>query len=63
MDERCILVDLFNTTLMSRGERDVRAYRDVFDSLEERSTADIEPILDRYADLYLDLSRRSRGRG
>jgi transcriptional regulator with XRE-family HTH domain len=61
MDDRRVLVDLFNTTLMSRARSVVRTYRGIFDSLKARSTTDVEPILDRYADVYLDLSRRSRG--
>jgi transcriptional regulator with XRE-family HTH domain len=62
MDDRRILVDLFNTTLMARRQQIVRAYRQIFDTLRVGSTTDIEPILDRYADRYLDLSRRSRHR-
>lgn len=63
LDDRCVLVDLFNTTLMSRGRADIRLYRDVFDSIEQQATTDIDPILDRYLDLYLDQSRSGRHRG
>jgi transcriptional regulator with XRE-family HTH domain len=58
MDDRCVLVDLFNTSLMSRGRADVGLYRRVFDALEEQGTTEIDPILDRYLDHYLDLLRR-----
>lgn len=58
MDDRCVLVDLFNTSLMSRGRSDVGLYRQVFDALEEQGTTDIDPMLDRYLDHYLDLLRR-----
>jgi hypothetical protein len=34
----------------------------VFDSLHERATTDIDPILDRYLDVYLDLSRPRRAK-
>jgi hypothetical protein len=30
----------------------------VFDALEEQGTRDIDPMLDRYLDHYLDLLRR-----
>ena len=62
MDERRVLVDLFDTTLMARRQPMVRAYRQIFDTLRAGSTTDIDPILDHYADRYLDLSRRSRHR-
>ena len=62
MDERHVLVDLFNATLMSGVQSVVRSFRGIFDSLKALSTTAIEPILDRYADRYLDLSRRSRHR-
>lgn len=62
LDDRCVLVDLFNTTLMSRGRSDIRLYREVFDSIELQATTDIDPILDRYLDFYLDQSRSGRSR-
>ena len=52
MDDRCVLVDLYNTSLMSRGRADIALYRRVFDSLEDLGTTDIDPILDKYRDLY-----------
>nr|WP_296071924.1 helix-turn-helix transcriptional regulator [uncultured Actinoplanes sp.] len=52
MDDRCVLVDLFNTSLMSRGRRTVRHYRRVFDALEESGTAEIHDILDKYRRIY-----------
>ncbi len=62
MDDRCILVDLFSGSLMSRERGAIRMYRQVFDALEQQGTQDIDPILDRYLDLYLDLTRRPRAR-
>ena len=62
LDDRCVLVDLFNTTLMSRGRSDIRLYREVFDSIEQQATTEIDPILDRYLDFYLDQSRSGRNR-
>jgi hypothetical protein len=52
MDDRCVLVDLFNTSLMSRGRRTVRHYQRVFDAIERNATAEIFPILDGYQNLY-----------
>jgi hypothetical protein len=34
----------------------------VFDSIELQATTDIDPILDRYLDFYLDQSRSGRSR-
>jgi transcriptional regulator with XRE-family HTH domain len=52
MDDRCVLVDLFNTSLMSRGRRTVRHYQRVFDALEESGTGDITGILDKDRRIY-----------
>lgn len=52
MDDRCVLVDLFNTSLMSRGRRTVRHYRRVFDAIHRAGTSDISPILERYQQRY-----------
>lgn len=60
LDDRVVEVDLVNTGLTTQGKSDVRLYRQVFDSLEEQATTDIDPILDRYLELYLDLSRPPR---
>jgi len=52
MDERCVLVDLFNTSLISRGRRTVGHYRRVFDALESVGTPDIGDVLERYQRFY-----------
>ncbi|GGN36140.1 transcriptional regulator with XRE-family HTH domain [Actinoplanes campanulatus] len=51
-DDRCVLVDLFNTSMISRGRRIVRSYRRVFDAIERVATADAGPTLDRYQTHY-----------
>lgn len=56
-DGRVVLVDLINTFVVSRGRSDIQLYRTVFDSLEEQATQNIDPILDRYLDRYVDLVR------
>jgi transcriptional regulator with XRE-family HTH domain len=58
-DERVVLVDLINTFVVSRGRSDLRLYRKVFDALEAQITHDVNPILDRYLERYLDLMRAS----
>ena len=35
----------------------LRLYRKVFDALEAQVTEDVNPILDRYLEHYLDLTR------
>jgi transcriptional regulator with XRE-family HTH domain len=59
LDDRCVLVDIFNTTLTAWGERDTTFYRQVFDAYENEATEDIAPILDRHLEIYLDRSRPS----
>jgi transcriptional regulator with XRE-family HTH domain len=56
-DNRVVLVDLINTFVVSRGRSDIQLYQKVFDALEKRVTEDIDPILNRYLDRYLDLAR------
>jgi transcriptional regulator with XRE-family HTH domain len=63
LDDRCVLVDVFNTTLTARGQRDTTFYRHVFDAYEEASTDDILPILDKHLDVYVDRFRRREARG
>jgi hypothetical protein len=62
LDDWCVLVDLINTTLVSRGRADIRLYAEVFDALLEQSTTDIDAILDRYFTYYLDEAGRKRSR-
>jgi transcriptional regulator with XRE-family HTH domain len=56
-DDRLVLVDLINTFITSRGRADVRLYRRVFESFEQQVVTDIDAILNRYLNLYLDLAR------
>ncbi|WP_212990050.1 helix-turn-helix domain-containing protein [Actinoplanes auranticolor] len=59
IDDKLVVVDLYNTGLTSRSRRDVESYRRVLDILEESAT-DIEPVLDRYQNLYIDMLQRPR---
>ena len=42
MDDRNVVVDLFNTSMLSRGRRIAGHYRLVFDALDGVATGDIE---------------------
>lgn len=57
IDDKWVLIDLFNTSVTSRGRSDVGLYIDLFKTLLQQATTEIDGILDRYLDLYLDLSR------
>jgi transcriptional regulator with XRE-family HTH domain len=62
LDDRCVTVDLFNTQLTTQGQADTTLYRHLFDKLDASATDDIQPVLDRYLEIYLDLSRPRRRR-
>jgi hypothetical protein len=53
-DERFVIVDLFNTSLLSRGRRTVKNYRRIFEAFERVAT-DVTPFLDRYQRIYARL--------
>lgn len=53
LDDRHVIIDLFNTIVVARRRSDVRLYRQVFDALSEVATADIEPTVQKYRRLYL----------
>jgi transcriptional regulator with XRE-family HTH domain len=62
LDDRIVIVDVYNTLVTTRGRSDVALYQEVFDRLELNGTEDIDPIIDLYLDHYLDLARSARGR-
>jgi transcriptional regulator with XRE-family HTH domain len=53
LDDRSVIVDLFNTGVWSRGRRIVGHYRHVFDALDSIATSEIEPILDACQKRYI----------
>ncbi|GAA0934741.1 helix-turn-helix domain-containing protein [Virgisporangium aurantiacum] len=57
-DDSHILVDLPNFVLS--GGLDVALYRRLFEIIEKSATTDINPILDKYIDMYYDLARPRR---
>ena len=61
IDDKWLVIDLFNTSVTSRGASDIRLYLDLFESLKEQAITDIDDILDKHLDVYLEESRqRSR---
>jgi transcriptional regulator with XRE-family HTH domain len=59
LDDKVVLIDLFNRGLISRNRRDTDDYRRVFDTLEDSAT-DVTPVLDKYQDLYIEMLRKPR---
>lgn len=57
LDERFVMVDLFNTTMMSSGRVDISLYGQVFDYLEATGTTEIDSVLAEYFEIYLERSR------
>ncbi|MEV6345666.1 helix-turn-helix transcriptional regulator [Actinoplanes sp. NPDC051851] len=55
LDDACVVVDTFNTVMMSRGHDDIVAFRKVFDTLEGVAAAEVAPLLERYRRQYRDL--------
>jgi transcriptional regulator with XRE-family HTH domain len=56
LDDRMVLVDLFNTAITSHGRVDIGIYRRVFDEFEAEAVDDIDSILDKYQRIYAQLS-------
>jgi hypothetical protein len=56
-DDSLVVVDLYNTGILSRSRRDVESYGRVFDALEEHAT-NIEPLLDKYEAIYIQRLKR-----
>lgn len=57
LDDRHLFVDLFNIGLIKHDRTDAKFYARVFAAMKAQATTDIDDILDRYLDLYLDRSR------
>ena len=61
MDDRCVSIDLFNTSLMSGHRGTVDSYRRVYDALERSARADVARLLDRYARRYAEIAISEMG--
>jgi transcriptional regulator with XRE-family HTH domain len=53
LDDRHVVIDLFNTVVVARSGSDLRLYRQVFDAMRAAASTDITPTLDKYRRLYL----------
>ncbi|MET7396949.1 helix-turn-helix transcriptional regulator [Dactylosporangium sp. NPDC005572] len=51
-DDRWVIVDLFNASVLSKGRRTVHTYRRVFDALEGVASTEIGDLLDDYQARY-----------
>ncbi|MDI6102783.1 helix-turn-helix transcriptional regulator [Actinoplanes sp. NEAU-A12] len=58
LDDRLVVVDLYNTGLISRSRKDVDTYRRLFDTYAAHAV-DIAPVLDEYQNVYIDMLRTS----
>ncbi|HZN20193.1 MAG TPA: helix-turn-helix transcriptional regulator [Micromonosporaceae bacterium] len=56
LDDRHVIIDLFNTVVVTDGQSDIRLYRHVFDTLESRAKREIDPIIEKYRQRYLRLA-------
>jgi transcriptional regulator with XRE-family HTH domain len=59
-DDSHVLIDLPHAVVVLTNPGDIGLYRRMFDKLVENSTTDIDPILDRYVDMYYELARPRR---
>jgi len=62
LDDRYVLIDLLNTTVVARSESDIRLYRQAFDAIHLAATDDLEPTLEKYWRLYLKRETGSNAR-
>lgn len=55
LDDNSVVVDVYNSSIITTGSQDIALYRYVFDRLDASATSEIDPILSRYRRHYLDL--------
>lgn len=55
LDDRLVVVDLYNTGTTTRGRLDIEMYQQIFDLFESTATDDIEPILRKHEEFYIAL--------
>jgi hypothetical protein len=56
IDDAAVFIDSFNTSMISRGAKDLAKYRVVFDRLERSADPDPTAMLDRYEGIYKEVS-------
>ena len=52
LDDRWVMVDLYNTAMTSQGPADTRLYREIFDRMQQAAVADVDAVLREYTDFY-----------
>lgn len=60
-DQEMVLVDIYNTGLLSRGGKDIEIYHQIFE-MNHNSAEPIAPYLDQYQALYIDALTGGRDR-
>jgi transcriptional regulator with XRE-family HTH domain len=58
LDDRLVVVDLYNTGTTTRGRLDIDMYQQIFDEFDRTATKDIEPILRKHEASYIALLRQ-----
>jgi transcriptional regulator with XRE-family HTH domain len=59
-DDTHVLIDLPSSAVALTNAADIALYRRLFDLLENSATTDIDPILDKYRDVYYERARPHR---
>lgn len=55
IDDKWLMIDLYNTSLTSQVVADIEAHQQIFQSMTDASVTEIGGILDKYAELYKGL--------
>ena len=55
IDDKWLMIDLYNTSLTSQVVTDIEAHQQIFQSMTDASVVEIDGILDKYAELYKGL--------
>jgi hypothetical protein len=56
-DDSFLVIDSYNTGLISHGRSDVAQYRFLFEYFSAKATSNVAPIFDRYRKIHLDQLR------
>lgn len=59
LDDKMVIIDAYNTGLISRGHKDAEIYRSIFETFES-SAVSIQPTVDKYESFYVEQLRRRR---
>lgn len=61
LDDTMVIIDVYNTGLISRGRMDAEIYRSIFETFEGEAVA-LEPIIEKYESFYVEQLRRAPSR-